>query len=517
MSKYEAVALFVFAALFLTNYSRTLFYEPVWDDHSAILENSKMQLPLGEAILTTQLEQHGTKYSSSAFDSFRPVTFTSHWLDINFFGASSFWMHLHNLLWAMLFLGLGFFFFLKILGSFKLATVGLMILGLHPVMVESFSYISARADLVASSLALACSVALLHFAPRSQLKAVLASTAFFVLALLSKESVIFLPIALFFVLWPLKKLTQAWRPLLTLFVISILYFLFRSFLFDSQQGLFNLSYVAPRIAGVWLQYLMKAVLPISLGIDEAFQESLLAKGWIVLGLLTLIYFVSAFSKRLRWIATVLSGLAWSFVLIIPMVVPSLAYGNLANRYITLPLLGLCLTVLFSAKKLKSLRPGLVAPSLILGSFYLAFFAVVSVQQTSHWRNDFALVRHNLETFPQSAMAIGRFGMILDPQQHPNESIELLEEAIKREPFREVFRLEIAKRYEDMGKTDQAIEHLEQIVERPGIPPVSAVLQLVELLMKHQQMMKACFYLEQVVKTQPHLLDQREIFEQNCQK
>lgn len=186
-----ALAVFVLVA-----YGPAMKGEFLWDDNDYISQSPVMDRP--DALDAIWLQPKSTP-------QYYPLVFTTFWIEHNIWGNWTLPYHLLNvllhianalLLWRLLVR-------LRIPG----AAVAAAIFALHPVNVESVAWITERKNVLSMLLFLLASGAYLRFALDEQLSKgrrnglyILALTMF-AAALLSKTSVVFLPVGLAMIIW----------------------------------------------------------------------------------------------------------------------------------------------------------------------------------------------------------------------------------------------------------------------------------------------------------------------------
>ncbi len=165
----------------------------VWDDLPLIVMNDSLgHLETLPALFTEDLwAASGAGRVDSGY--YRPLVLLSFSLDKALFGGAALGYHLHSIAWHLLAVGLLFFLLRDIAGEAG-ALAGATVFSLHPVQSECVAWISARNDLMATSLGLFALV-VLHQSGRSRVRfwlGVLLALG----AVLSKESAILLPLLL---------------------------------------------------------------------------------------------------------------------------------------------------------------------------------------------------------------------------------------------------------------------------------------------------------------------------------
>ncbi|HEY5949161.1 MAG TPA: glycosyltransferase family 39 protein, partial [Kofleriaceae bacterium] len=270
-------------------YGRTVTYGFVWDDVHEIERAAIFDAPLLDGLATTQTERTDPSLTelssiSLAYDSYRPVLFTTYWLEVRVWGRSPAPMHGTNvILGALAIVGM-YLLSRRLLGPTNLALAPAAIFGLHPVQVESIAYISARADLLAGLLVIAATLAALR-ATEGRRAWTLVATIAFAAAIFTKESVIGAPLALAGILWSKQWLRAGRATLLALGGVVVIYFVVRSLAtVPTTAGALGAAIV--QLPGVCLEYLRIAFLPFDLSTERVHQTGLAIAGWVAAVVLT---------------------------------------------------------------------------------------------------------------------------------------------------------------------------------------------------------------------------------------
>jgi Flp pilus assembly protein TadD len=158
------------------------------------------------------LSRDGFRYAWTTFDlgNWIPVTFLSYQLDVTLFGvdaagfhATSLGLHCSNVL--LLFLWL-----VRVTGSQWRSLTVAALFAVHPLHVESAAWIAERKDVLSTFWLLVALFAYENYAQQFAVKWYLATTAAFVLGLLSKSMLVTLPLLLLLIdIWPLARWTGA--------------------------------------------------------------------------------------------------------------------------------------------------------------------------------------------------------------------------------------------------------------------------------------------------------------------
>jgi tetratricopeptide (TPR) repeat protein len=151
-------------------------------------------------------------FTTGFASNWHPLTWLSHMLDANLFGATPAASHWVNLLWYLGSAVLVFYLLIALSAPASAAFLMAAFWSLHPLHVESVAWAAERKDLLAAFFFLAATLAYLRYAKAPRLGRYLAVTGLFVLALLSKPMAVTWPcVTLLLDFWPLKRLGKPYR------------------------------------------------------------------------------------------------------------------------------------------------------------------------------------------------------------------------------------------------------------------------------------------------------------------
>ena len=350
----------------------------VFDDVALVIQNTLTGHPSRwpEAFQTDLWKTTGVNQFSGYY---RPLMLLDLMADRALFGLSPAAHHLHSLAWHLLAVGL-FLTLLRRLVAPGPALVGAAIFALHPVQSEAVVWIAARNDLMAAAFVFAAVLALL---PRAVgLPRACAGGTLILLGLLSKESAMLAPVALFFldvarfrrpVGWPrylaASGAVSAWWALRTAAEIP-------AASVPSGPELAYLLAQSPRLAA---HYGSLLVVPYPLSIGGFLTY--LSGSPRVYGLLAVFAFALLAAVR-RGGALAWAGLALALVAFAPALLAVGVRGQVGERYLYLPLAGLALAI---ASALPNRRVVLAA----LAPVALAWALVIHARLPA-WTSDLTL-------------------------------------------------------------------------------------------------------------------------------
>lgn len=171
-------------------YGQTLFFDFTYlDDNALILDNaqilSKASLP---DIFSNDVFFSNHKYY------YRPMLTTSLWVDFKLMEALPFWYHFSNIIYHILAVCLLFIFLQRLRIRRALAWWTSVIFLIHPVLVAAVAWVPGRNDSILTIFVLASWLCLENFLRQENWRGWLGHAIFFVLALFTKETAVFLPV-----------------------------------------------------------------------------------------------------------------------------------------------------------------------------------------------------------------------------------------------------------------------------------------------------------------------------------
>jgi len=487
----------------------------VWDDGPLILENPAVKNPrfVGK-LLTSSFWETGDR--DDRFRSFfRPLVSLSFAADYALWGPRPRGFHATNLLlhfgcvWLVYRIAVG----QRIARGAAFAAAGLF--AVHPVHVESVTWICGRTDVLSTLLALAAFLvhrAAGHREPRRWLAAGL----LFLPALFAKEMAATLPALVFLDHWlgtrgEPRRLSRALTATLPFVVALAVYVGVRSVVLEGgADPLLRLGPVewAATAAFVAARYLTLLVLP--LGLDAhytytALERFLDPRALVALAMLGVI--ATAAIVLLRRSRSDAFWLLW-----IPLTLsPVMLFGRfgdvlLADRFLYLPSVGLAL--LFArgiALTWAHGARGWRVATAVAGASVIVVLGVQSASRTLVWKNDVALFSDMLRTSPDSPLVRANLGTALYRLGDHAGAVEQLQVAIERAPTFAMAHNDLAAALERIGDRAGAARHYRTALHHaPGI--ISAEANLAHLLVESGQSEEGMRRLRRLVDRKPRSPD-----------
>jgi protein O-mannosyl-transferase len=402
---------------------------------------------------------------------YHPLTMLSLMADYQLYGLHPGGYHLTNILLHTASVILLFLILRRMTGAmWRSAFVG-AVFAIHPLRVESVAWVAERKDVLGTFFFMLTLGAYVRYVrkPESLARYFMAAAAF-VMALLSKPTVVTLPFVLLLLdYWPLqrtesRKLSGLILEKIPLLVLSAAVCV--ATIFAAGQGIPDRAHVsmASHIGNAlvsYVVYLRQMVWPEGLAV---FYPRL-AKGnsiWTIAAsclVLTLITGAAwAFRRERRWL---LAGWLWYLGMLAPMIgiVQAGAFAH-ADRMTYLPQIGIYVAVTWWVAEW---RLGRVACAcLMIG--VLAALMVSARQQTAYWQNSETLWTHTLACTTNNYMAQCNLANNLREQGNADEVIPHYLEAVQIEPDYAPARYNLGNALFDKGRLDEAIARYREALE-----------------------------------------------------
>jgi len=489
-------------------YANILFNAFVYDDNTQVLNNPYIQSfrHLREIFTTTVWSYVGAQ---GVTNYYRPVMTFGYLLCYQLFGALAYGFHLASLL---LHIGVVCILFLVTARIFRdrlLALVAALLFALHPIHTESVAWIAAVTDVELTFFYLLTFWFFLRVVRPDGGRSAplqLAMVGSFVLAMLSKEQALTLPVlaAVYEHFYRDGRVEPKWSQKFCryglLWLLGVAYLLFRVRFFGALapvQQISDLTWRQTFLSAVTLvgQYLWKLLWPVQLCAFYVFRRSTtLADPRVLAGLAGVILLAAAFVVLWRRARPASFGLVWLLVTLAPVLNPRWMAANVfTERYLYLPSAGFCWLIAWGWarfwERAKAGRP--VRRGMLLGALFLiaALYALRTVTRNRDWRDDVTLytktlavspeayhIRNNLGTVywkqgnyeaaerewhaalklaPRNAIFLNNLGLASTKRKRYSEAVEYFQRAMCLKPNYTDPHLNLGEAYAEMGLREEA--------------------------------------------------------------
>lgn len=360
--------------------------------------------------------------------TWHPLTWLSHMLDVQLFGLDAGDHHITNLVIHAATTVLLFGWLLHATGRRWPSAFVAAIFGIHPLHVESVAWVSERKDVLSAFFWMATLWAYVAYVDRPGPRRYLLVVLTFALGLLSKPTVVTLPVVLVLVdCWPLGRAAQpyswsGWKRLIVekvrLVVLSVAVSAV-TLVVQAHGGALSTLETVPlgeRLTnGVvsYVLYLGKFVWPRHLAV---FYPLHVWPTWVALGACALLGALTLVVVQVRQTRPYLFvGWTWYLITLLPMIgfVQAGSQG-MADRYMYLPMIGLLVAIAWGVPDLTAQVASWASRRLIPAT---AIAIVVALGQAAHveassWSDNIALWRHAIDNTPRNYLAYCNLGSAL---------------------------------------------------------------------------------------------------------
>jgi tetratricopeptide (TPR) repeat protein len=495
ISKTGALHLLSFALLVLAClivYNNSLSNEFVYDDFATIVENKHLEHP---GTFIPALFNRSYFKVASLEASYRPVATLSYFLIYSVAELDSFYFHLASLLLHMFNAMLVYWMANLVLQNRLQALIAGLLFACHPALSEAVNCISYNEDLLAGFFFLLAFIFYIRMEAdsiTSNIRYYALALLFYFLGLLSKEMAITLPaIILLYDLTlrnadghslSLKHLSSILKKrkyfysgyiAVSLFYLLIRFILLtspREFMKPASTGLFERVMFLP---GHIFSFIRMALYPNNLTADyvfsypDSFFDSMNLAGFVVvIGLAGASFVIYRHCKEIFF------GIWWFLITLFPVSNLITIYHPFAERYLYLPLIGLCLVVsiLVSAlaRKIVNHPTAATLATLLPVIVVVSLYAKATMARNRVWQNNFVLWTTTVQTSPDSPIARGGLGMAYLDQGRLDEAREQFEMAIRLLPndYQSYYNLGLV--YHRKGNWQTAVDNFKRSVAiHPG--------------------------------------------------
>jgi tetratricopeptide (TPR) repeat protein len=406
----------------------------LWDDDWLLTDNPHLRNLNGLARIW-QFTLGGDKRIPDYF----PVTWTSFWIEWQLWGKNPTGYHVTNialhaanavLVWLVL----------ARLGV-RWAWLAGALFAVHPVNVASVAWIAERKNTLSMLFYLLAWLSYLRFDEKDGWKWYARSLGLFLLALLSKTSVVMLPVVLLLVGW-WRRDKVTWRDLLAAlpFFAMALVFSIIGILYQTHVVILGAPIHSPRegfffrlvVAGIapWF-YMLKTVLPYPLAMvyprwqidPKGLPFFLPGLAWV--GVLALLW------RLRRWCKGVLASLVYFVVTLFPVLGFFTMYYNLysfvADHWLYVSIIGLLALVAGGAEALSRLWSRWAV--LGIASVTVVALGVLTWSHNAVYADNIRLWKDNIAKYPNHFMPYFSLGYALDAQGFYDDALANYEKSI----------------------------------------------------------------------------------------
>lgn len=438
-------------------------------------------------------------FTTGHASNWHPVTWLSHMIDVELFGARPAGHHITNLILHAGNTVLLFLILMRITKARWRSAFVAALFALHPLHVESVAWVSERKDVLSTALGLLSIWAYVRYTDKRVGRTAAASRVggfvphlawyllalcLFALGLMAKPMLVTWPFILLLLdWWPLRRIGAAGvasetRPtgLVSIHQLRLLlwekvpFFVLTAgscvvtFLAQKNYGAVFVGEQFPlgsRLANAvvsYLRYLEKTVWPHDLAVPYPLPGHWPA--WLVAiaaGLL-LVASAVAFQQRDRR-PYLFVGWFWYIGTLVPVIgVVQVGMQSMADRYTYVPLIGIFIALVWAAAELSAQRRIPRVMTSAVAAAALAACAFLTLRQLPHWRNTEALFNRAVSVTKGNFMAHYNLANKLSALGRNGEAIAHYEAALRIRPDYANAHNNLGTVLDTMGKHDEAAKH-----------------------------------------------------------
>lgn len=409
-----------------------------WDDAKYTFENPLVREGLSAGAVAAA-------FANTVFGFWAPLTVISYQCDVSLYGLQPSGFHLTNVLLHAAAAALICLAFSRMTGDPRRSAAAALLFAVHPLRVESVAWIAERKDVLAMFFLALSLLAYDWYCRRPSIGRYLAVAAALVAGLLSKATLVTLPVLLLLLdAWPLGRVQRTGvvrlcfekAPLLAVAGLFTAFTIITHGRFIAapvpQAGLSH-RILDACIAFQWL--LEKTLLPIALHPAQRVP----AAGWpwwqvASAAALTASWLV-AIPLTARRLPALAFGLAWFFLAALPMLglFGRVGLSPFADRFTYVPHIGLAVGGLWTAADLmaRSRLPRFASAAVFAALMTISI--AIDEAQITHWHDSESLWQHVLAADEENHFAHTNLGSALARQGRIDEAILHFEQAARIVP------------------------------------------------------------------------------------
>lgn len=471
--KQNLIAVILIAFIGLIIYANSLFNSFIWDDYSLVVNNQLIRsFDYIKRIFKANLynELRGVR----ATDFYRPVQNLTYTLDYRFFGLNPFGYHLSNILFHILNALLVYCLIFIMAKRRDLALITGLLFVVHPVHTEAVTYIAGRADLLVALFMLLSMIFFVIYPRYINLKKnifYILSLFCFILALLSKELAIILPLILLLYDFSFSEakpgnLVAFLKRYSAFLIVDLIYISLRltTLHFASSEGVY-LTGIYPFYSRliIFLHafniYFRVLFFPLDLHMCRIFVLSLKLLDPVTFFsglsfLLSVALIIYAYKKS----RLIFFGGLWYLILLFPQSGFYPINAFMADHFLYLPSIGFffILSIILTRYLTRKLL-------IVLMITLLGFYSTITIIRNYEWRNPGYFYRQVIERSPYCLDAYVNLGVYYRDKGQYEQAEKLFKKAVDYKFKYYLTGRYLADVYAARGKYDEAIAELNKIL------------------------------------------------------
>lgn len=457
-----------------------------WDDDRYVYDNPVVMGGISAAAVLRA-------FSEPVFFNWAPLTIISYQIDASLFGLQPWGFHLTSVLIHAVSSGLLYLALTRLTGARSRSLVATILFAVHPLRVESVTWVSDRKDVLCGLFLVLALLAYEWYCRAPGWRRFSAVAGAMLGGLMSKSTMVTLPVLLLVLdIWPLGRLrlpgigpltrcdgrdglypqrsaAQLMVEKLPLALLSVLFtavtvrLLAMPIAAVSERSLFASRVPNALYAVVW--YLRSTLWPVGLCTSYGHAGDRIAGPTAILCLAAIVCLIAGACRFGRQRPYLACGLGWFLIAIFPLLgLVQLTEAGYADRYTYVPHVGLMVAVVWGASDLgAALR---LSPRLVVGIVAAAVAMLVGLteRQILTWRSSETLWQNVLDVEPDNWMAHVKQGHLLHEQGRDVEAERHFLQAKQGTGAATFVLRSLASFYFDLGRFAKAAECRDLVVQ-----------------------------------------------------
>ncbi|MEO6168467.1 MAG: tetratricopeptide repeat protein [Chitinophagales bacterium] len=446
-----------------------------WDDEGYVLKND----------LVTGFNLSGI-FSEQVMGNYHPVTVLFQAIEYSFFKEDATGFHTLSLLLHVINALLLFFFIRQLTRKNIPAFIGALLFAIHPLHVESVSWVSAQKDLLYSFFYFAALIYYLQYKqsePKGQLKYLMVFILF-LLSLLSKAQAVTFPVVMILIDWYRREkfTTRVLLEKLPFFILAVIFgvvAIYAQQASDSIQDITLYSFPERLMFSAYaiVGYLTRLVVPLNLSAYYPYPEvNDNAFSWLVYTAPVIVGLIGFLLYRFRKKSAYLTFGMLFFLVNIFLVLQLLPVGGAitADRYTYLSFAGLFFVIaMFASEVWEQNNMALKAfrmPLVIAGSAWILFLSYQCQARAKVWYSSETLWTDVIEKYPRVPIAYNDLGSFYQKKEQLDLAKRNFDIALRLQPDFPQALINRCDLFRVINKIDSAIiDGNHAVALKPGDP------------------------------------------------
>lgn len=408
-------------------------------------------------------------FTTGHASNWHPVTWLSHMLDCQLFGASNAGaMHLVNILFHAANSLLLFLLLRRATGSEWRSLGVAAFFAFHPLHVESVAWIAERKDVLSTFfwlLAMGCYIA---YARTGRALQYWASFLLFAIGLMAKPMLVTFPAALLLLdFWPLQRWSKLRRRTLLIeklpFVALALASSVVTFLVQKQVAIIRLEQLSVplRVANAitsYVGYLGKTFWPTKLVFFYPHPVTHPSSA-VILSALALIFITAGAWVLRQRRPYLLFGWLWYLGTLVPVIgLVQVGSQEMADRYTYVPLIGIFAALVWALGDLPFRRTSHRLGAASFATIALSACVLLTSHQIRLWKNSVTLFTHALALTSKNLVANINIGAAYMQAGDNTHALQHYLAALQINPDNAKAQYNLGVALASLGRTDEAVKH-----------------------------------------------------------